>query len=325
MNTRDVFVRSTRICAVAALMVFAALPAHADPSEIGGSCRYEGEEFNFIDGSYFEQPNEDSEEKQDRVLTFTSVALDKRAIVRAEDKSGAIMGQLEGEGKAAGRVRLFINEQDEVWRIHLEAGDTNQSVSSPGIGVLTLKHESADGLSGSFKLEGETYELACELYFGLTPVEVAAVVAAPPPPPSAPPSATPPPSAPLLSTSPSPSKQQPKVLPADGGEIGRVYMSNFAAIAAGDMEGTVATLSKATGSVIEESSKSMGSPGGVLAMLRGLLPKSVRITGGQDFGDSAELTLEGIDASDVQVLGTAIMVKEEGVWKVADPFVKRGG
>lgn len=280
----------------AAVLLIAALPAFA--GDTGGTCRNDGKEFKFVDGVYFTEPNTFDESKQDRVLAFSSVALDKAAIGRAEDKEDAIRDQV-WEAEDGARVQLSINDEDEVWAMQFNAGGTSLSQSGSGIGVLTLSGKSADGLSGSFKLEGEGDDLNCDLHFGVAAGETAAAVAAAPPLPKG------------------------KALPAGGGEIGKAYMANFDAMRKGDVDALMATAGAETRQQMEEARKDPEFPK-MLEMMKAFAPTSIKITGGQDFGDTAELTLEGTDEGGGKSTGTAKMVKENGAWKVVKTSMKSG-
>ena len=297
MNRKDPSIHSVRVGAIAAaVLAFAALPAVAGST--GGTCRHNGEEFKFVDGVYFTEPNTFDEAKQDRVLAFSSVALDKVAIGRAEDKEDAIRDQV-WEADDGARVQLSINEENEVWAMQFNAGGTSLSQSGSGIGVLTLTGKAADGLSGTFKLEGDDDDLNCNLHFGLAAGETAAAVAAAPPLPKG------------------------KALPAGGGEIGKAYMANFNAMRKGDVDGLLATAGAETRGQMEEARKDPEFPK-MLEMMKAFAPTSIKITGGQDFGDTAELTLEGTDEDGGKSTGTAKMVKEAGAWKVVKTSMKSG-
>ncbi len=298
MNHRKLSRRTTFCGTAATLLALAIVPTLALAGESGGTCRKDGEEFKFVDGVFFTEPNTFEETETDRVLVFSSVALDKVAIGRAEDKEDAIRDQVWNAENGA-RIQLSINEEDEVWAMQFNAGGSSLSQSGSGIGVLTLKDKSADSLSGTFKLEGEADDLNCELHFGLAAGETAAAVAAAPPLPKG------------------------KALPAGGGEIGKVYMANFAAMQKGDIDGLLATAGAETRAQMEEARKDPEFPK-MLEFMKAFAPSSIKITGGQDFGDTAELTLEGTDEGGSKSKGTAQMVKEGGAWKVVKTSMKSG-
>lgn len=297
MKRNDISIVSTcNRTIAAAVLLCAALPALA--GDTGGTCRNDGQEYTFVDGVYFTEPNTFDEAKQDRVLVFSSVALDKVAIGRAEDKEDAIRDQV-WEAKDGARVQLSINDENEVWAMQFNAGGTSLSQSGSGIGALTLVGKSTDGLSGTFKLEGDADDLTCDLHFGVAAGETAAAAAAAPPLPKG------------------------KPIPAGGGELGKVYMANFNAMRKGDIEGLLATAGAETRGQMEEARKDPDFPK-MLEMMKAFAPTSIRITGGQDFGDTAELTLEGTDESGAKSTGTAAMVKESGAWKVVKTSMKSG-
>lgn len=297
MNRNDLSVHSGRVCAIAATLAFAALPALA--GDAGGSCRHKSKEFKFVDGIYFTVPNTFEATKQDRVLVFTSIVLDKVAIGRAEDKAAAVREQVWDVEEGA-RIQLSINEEDAVWAMQFSAGGTGVSQSGSGVGALSLTGESEAGLAGTFKLEGDDDDLNCDLHFGLDAGVAAAAVAAAPPLPKG--------------TS----------LPVGGGEIGKVLMTNFEAMRTGDVDGLLATASSETRRRMEDARKAPEFPK-MLAMMKAFVPTRIKITGGQDFGDSADLTLESSDEDGAKSTGIARMVKEGGAWKVVKTSMKSGG
>jgi len=63
----------------------------------------------------------------------------------------------------------------------------------------------------------------------------------------------------------------------------------------------------------------------MLEMMKAFAPKSLKVTGGQDFGDHAELTLEGVEQGGGKSTGTAQMVKEGGKWKVQKTSMQSKG
>jgi len=289
-------VLASRVAAV--LLGLAALPAVA--GDTGGTCQYKGKEYKFMDGVYFTAPDAFDAAKQERVLAFTTFALDKVAIGRAkdDDKDDAIREQA-WEVDGAGRVQLSLNDEDEVSSMQFNSGGTSLSQSGTAIGTLTLTKESADGLSGTFKLEGDDDDLGCDLHFGLAAGEVAAAVAAAPPLPKG------------------------KALPAGGGEIGKVYMANFEAMRKGDIDALMATAAADTRKQMEAARKEPDFPA-MLEMMKAFAPTKIKITGGQDFGNTAELTLEGSDDDGTKSTGTAQMAKEGGAWKVVNTSMKSG-
>ena len=286
-------------CGVAAAVLgIAASPAMA--GDTGGTCQYKGKDYKFVDGVYFTAPDAFDETRKERVLAFTTVALDKVAIGRAkdEDKDDAIREQA-WKVDGAGRVQLSLNDADEVTSMQFNSDGTSLSQSGTAIGTLALTKKSADGLSGTFKLEGDDDDLDCDLHFGLAAGDIAAAVAAAPPLPKG------------------------KALPAGGGEIGRVYMANFNAMRKGDIDALISTAAADTRKQMEAARKEPDFPA-MLEMMKAFAPSKIKITGGQDFGDTAELTLEGSDDDGNKSTGTAQMAKEDGAWKVVKTSMKSG-
>jgi hypothetical protein len=62
--------------------------------------------------------------------------------------------------------------------------------------------------------------------------------------------------------------------------------------------------------------------GAMLVMMKSFAPKSATVTGGQDFGDTAELVIEAVDQSGGASKGTSKLRKEGGAWKVEKTSMK---
>ena len=296
------WLRACTITITAAMLALTAMaapaPAPALAGDTGGTCRHKGQDFTFVDGVYFTEPNAFDQAKQDRVLAFSSVLLDKVAIGRAADKEDAIRDQV-WDAKDGARIQLSINDEDAVWAMQFNASGTSLSQSGSGVGALTLTSKTDDALSGTFKLEGDNDDLNCDLRFGLAVGEAAAAVAAAPPLPKG------------------------KPIAAGGGEIGKAYMANFNAMRRGDIDGLLATAAADTRKQMDEARKDPDFPK-MLEIMKAFAPASIKITGGQDFGSTAELTLEGSDTDGVKSTGTATMVKEGSDWKVEGTSMKSG-
>jgi hypothetical protein len=112
-----------------------------------------------------------------------------------------------------------------------------------------------------------------------------------------------------------------KPIPAGGGEPGKVFQANLAAMQKGDIDGMLATVTKAQAAKFREQQKDPNFAA-MLGMMQAFAPKSVTVTGGQDFGDHAELNLVGVEQSGGKSTGTAKMVKEDGQWKVEKTSMK---
>jgi hypothetical protein len=106
-----------------------------------------------------------------------------------------------------------------------------------------------------------------------------------------------------------------KPIPAGGGELGKVFQANVAAMQKGDIDAMLATVTKAQAAKFREQQNDPQFAA-MLGMMKAFAPKSVTVTGGEDFGDHAELTLVGVEQSGGKSTGTAKMVKEDGQWKV---------
>ena len=113
-------------------------------------------------------------------------------------------------------------------------------------------------------------------------------------------------------------------LPAGGGEPGKVFMANHAAMKAGDVDGMLATVVAAQAAQMREARKSPEEFNGMIDMMKAFAPAEITVTGGQDFGDRAELTLAGKHDDGSPTKGVARMARDGGAWKVVKVNMSSG-
>jgi len=285
----------------AAVMLVLAGPAAAD--QVGGSCTSKGKDVPFSDGVVYREPNTFDETKQDVVVVLANVALDKAAIAAApaEDKDDAVRDQV-WEADDGAKIELHIDEEGKVWAMHYNAGGTSFSQSGTGVGELALATNDAARAAGKFELEGDgDEEMKCSLSFDLSYGNVAAAGQA--------------------ATTKAPPAPTGKPLPAGGGDPGKAFLANLDAMKKGDVDAMLATASKEQADQIR-AERNNPEFGAMIEMMKAFAPKTIQITGGQDFGDRAELTLTGTDEAGDPMTGTAKLVKEDGAWKVEKTSMK---
>ena len=115
-----------------------------------------------------------------------------------------------------------------------------------------------------------------------------------------------------------------KALPAGGGEPGKVFMANHAAMKAGDVDGMLATVGADQAAQMREAQQNPEEFNGMIEMMKAFAPAEIAVTGGRDFGDRAELTLTGKHDDGSPTPGVARMAKEGGAWKVEKVSMKSG-
>lgn len=284
------------------LMLCAASAAQAD--SIGGECRYDGETITFKDGVVFKEPNYFEKSKIDVIVALTTFALDKPALIKAEQKGAALSSQRfdSDDGRS---VKLRISD-GKVAGVDYNGGGTSVSASGGDIGTLDLKTSDATRVEARYVLEDEDKDdLNCTLSFNLayaTTTTAAGGGAA-------------------AAAAPKAASAQGKALPAGGGEPGKVFQANLAAMQKGDVDGMLATVSRQQAERMR-AQKSDPKFGAMLEMMKSFAPKSATVTGGTDFGDSAELTIDAVDQSGATSSGTSKLVKEDGKWKVEKTSMK---
>ena len=284
-----------RALAAALLLALAGPLAAAD--RVSGSCTYSDETIQFKDGIVYKEPHPFEDGKEITVVELANVALDKAAIAKADDKEDAVREQV-WEADDGGKVQLEIDDTNTVTGLHLNFGGTSFSTSGSGIGTLTPGANDAKHLAAKFAQEDE--RMKCALDFDLAYGSLAAAAAAAPAAPAG------------------------KALPAGGGEPGKVFLRNLAASQKGDVDGMLATASKAQADQIR-AQRNDPEFASMLELMKAFVPKTAKVVGGRDFGDRAELDVEGTDADGGATKGLVKMVKESDGWKVEKSSFKSGG
>lgn len=290
---------TNRRALAAALLLALAGTAAAD--SVGGTCTSRGKDVAFSDGVVYREPNTFDESQQDVVVVLANIALDKAAIAAADEKDDAVRDQV-WEADDGAKIELHIDAEGKVWAMHYNAGGTSFSQSGTGVGELTLQTNDDKRVAAQFALDGNGQdEMRCALSFDLTYGNVAAAGKA------------------AVTTAPAAPTGKP--LPAGGGEPGEAFLANLEAMKKGDVDAMLATASKQQADEIR-AERNNPEFGAMLEMMKAFAPKTVTVTGGQDFGDRAELTLVGTDESGDPMTGTVKLVKEDGAWKVEKTSMK---
>ncbi|TDR47759.1 uncharacterized protein DUF4878 [Tahibacter aquaticus] len=279
----------------------------AQAESVSGDCRYKEETSTIVDGLVFKQPNSFDKTKTDVVVALSTLALDKAALARISDgsmKESSLRRQLMGSREA--RLIKLTLEGTTVTALNYNGGGISYSTSGTGVGTLTPKASDASHVEASFVLEGDADELRCQLSFNLAYASTASLAAGGKAAGSA--------AAPAAGGKP---------LPPGGGEAGKVFQANLAAMQKGDIDAMLATVSKAQADKMRAQKNDPKFPM-MLQMMKSFAPKSATVTGGQDFGDHAELTLDAVGQSGEKSSGTCKLVKEDGKWKVEKTSMKSG-
>lgn len=278
-----------------------AAPAHAD--SLRGDCRYKGATFAFVDGAVFKEPDAFDDKVIETVVALTTFPIDKKALAATQEKSKALNDQGYGIDESR-RLELRLND-GKVGTMFFNGPGSSVSMSGGDIGKLQTRTNDAKRIVGDFVLEGDDDDLRCDVGFDLAFAATAQAAAAGAASKAAAPAAT------------------GKALPAGGGEPGKVFQANLAAMQKGDVDAMLATVTKAQGDKMRAQRKDPQF-GAMLEMMKAFAPKSAAVTGGQDFGDTAELTIEAVDQSGKKSGGTSKLRKEGGAWKVEKTSMKSG-
>jgi hypothetical protein len=300
MSSSAIHVCNRRAALAAALAILTVAAPRAFADSVSGSCGKGDTSVTFSDGVVFKAPNPFEETKLERTVVLTNVKLDKAALNGAEDMEDAVRNQV-WEADDGARVQLSLDDENAVWALNYSSGGSSFSQSGTGVGELELSADDAKHLAGSFKLAADDAdELHCDLTFDLAYGTVASAAASAPPPPKG------------------------TALPPGGGAIGAAYMKNFEAMRKGDVDTMIATAAKETADQMRAARKEPDFPQ-MLEFMKAFAPTSIKVIGGEDFGSTATLTLEGTDESGAKSTGTAAMAKEADGWKVVKTSMKSGG
>jgi hypothetical protein len=307
MNARFLSqVRPVRRFVVAAVLVSLAAISTAQADSVRGDCRYDGQTITFVDGVVFKEANYFDKSKTDIIVALTTFAIDKAALAKTTQKSAALTSQ-RFAGEDARSVKLRI-EDKTVSAVDYNGDGTSVSSSGGDIGEFTAKANDATHIEASFALkDDDADDLNCTLSFNLAYASTTPAAAA----------------GGAATTKAAPPAAQGKALPAGGGEPGKIFQANLAAMQKGDFDAMLATVTKEQGDKMR-AQKSDPKFGAMLEMMKAFAPKSATVTGGQDFGDSAELTIDGVDQSGGTSTGTSKLRKEGGQWKVEKTSMKGG-
>ncbi|HJU39670.1 MAG TPA: hypothetical protein VJ724_08870 [Tahibacter sp.] len=268
-------------------MLAVAAPAFAAGN--AGECSHGEQVLKIVDGYAYRKPDEYAEGRVMVHVVLSSVALDRGKLAGAKEVDDAIREQVwDNDG---GQVALTIDGAEVTSLNAFLPPGTSTSRGGTGFGELTLARNDDAGVAGTFRYTAESErELGCDVRFDLayaTAADAKKAAAA----------------------------RAGKPLPAGGGDAGKVFQANLAAMRKGDVAGLLATLNaKQAAELRQEQNKPDFKE--MLGMMQAFAPKSLKVTGGRDLGERAELDLEGEDQDGSSTSGTATMVREGGAWKV---------
>ena len=301
-------VRTAAVLVAVAVAAAAAGTARADT--VRGGCSYDGVRFTFTDGVVFKEANPFDDTKLDTMVMLTTFTIDKASLARSQgSKSYAIAEQSPDSGDAQ-RISLRIAD-GKVATVNYQSSGTSVSVSGGDIGTFTAKADDATRAAGDFVLEDDDKDdLQCNVGFDLAYATRTAATAIG--------GATAGPA--QMAGTPAAKGRQ---LPAGGGEPGKVFKANLKAMQKGDVNAMLATVTREQADQMRAQQKDPQF-GAMLEMMKSFAPKSATVTGGLDFGDTAELTIDAVDPSGGKSRGTSKLRKEDGVWKVEKTSMKSG-
>ncbi|WP_018971820.1 DUF4878 domain-containing protein [Rudaea cellulosilytica] len=270
-----------------------------------GTCTYKDKKLTLVDGVVYQRPDHFEPNKKETTVALASLKLDPGKIAAAKDPEDAVREQV-WKADDGGQVRITLGEGGVTAIYAYLPPGANISQSGTAFGDLKLSRNDAKGVAGHYTLKGKASDdLSCDFGFDLAYAKPGTAATS-----SAAPAAA--------------AAQGGKPIPAGGGEAGKVLQANLAAMQKGDVDAMLATVSKQQADQMQAQRKDAQFPA-MLEMMKAFAPKSLTVTGGQDFGDHAELTLEGVEQGGGKSTGTAQMVKEGGKWKVQKTSMQSKG
>lgn len=288
---------STRLLPLALLLATGATQAG-----VSGQCVYKGKAIRFVDGRAAMAPDT-FDEKGPRFATLwlATVAFDHAAMnkVPADKIEDAVTRHAFDKDSAELRLRLDASAKlVEQFYLYVPPG-SNHSMSSNQVGSLKLSAPIGKRAAGRFQIKED--EFNCDLQFDL-PMGAVTAAAAKPGKPGATVAAA---------------KPVGQALPAGGGEPGKAYLALRKATLAGDVNGMLAQVKKENAARMRAD---MGKPEfpQMLAMVKAMEPKEVRILSGSVNGSSATLQIAGKEADGAAMTGVVKLVLEGGAWKVSE-------
>lgn len=286
----------------AVLASLGATAAQAD--SVSGECRYRSVNTPFTDGVVFKDKSVFDDNTIETVVVLATFPIDKAALAKTQAKGAALVSQRYGvEGAQTLRLRIADGKVGTADFVTSTGGSVSQSGGD--IGTLTAKTNDATRIAADFMIEDDDEEdLQCQVSFDLA---YATTTAATQGAAAAKPAAA--------------AAAKGKALPAGGGEPGKVFQANLAAVQKGDVDAILGTVTKEQADEIRAHRKDPKF-GAMLEMMKAFTPKSAIVTGGQDFGDTAELTIEAVEGTGDKSTGTSRLRKEGGAWKVEETNTK---
>lgn len=297
-----------RTAAVLVVAAAGAAAATARADSVRGDCSYDGVRFGFTDGVVFKEPNPFDEAKLDTMVMLTTFVLDKARLAQSQGSKSYAIAEQSPDSDEARRLSLRIAD-GKVATVNYQSSGTSVSVSGGDIGTFKPKADDAMRVAGDFVLEDDDKDdLQCDLGFDLAYATRTAATASGGA------------KAGLAPTAGTPAAKG-KPLPAGGGEPGKVFQANLTAMQKGDVDAMLATVTREQADEMRAQQKDPQF-GAMLEMMKSFAPKRATVTGGLDFGDTAELTIDAVDSSGGKSRGTSKLRKEDGVWKVEKTSMK---
>jgi hypothetical protein len=290
-----------RIAAIALALLIGcgSVPAHA--GDFSGECKHKGVATQFSDGIAFKDSNPFTKGQIDTVVMLSSFTLDKAPLASSTQKALAVSSQ-RSAAKDGRTLRLRIHG-DKVLDADYNAVSGKAWVSGSALGEFKPGPAADSQIAARFALDDSSEGLRCDLRFNVAFVDAAKPAAA-------------------GATTAAASGGKP--LPPGGGEAGKVFQDNLAAMRKGDVDAMLATVVKSQADKMRAQRKDPKF-GAMVEMMKRFAPRSATVTGGRDFGDRVELDIDAVDQSGAKSAGVSRLVKEDGQWKVEKTSMKSGG
>ena len=275
------------------LLTTLGMDAHAG---VTGQCVYEGKKLVFVDAYAALAPDPFEEKLKVPMLWFTTVALDRAALAKADSDEidDAVTEQTMDLHSVKLELRLDAAGTVVEGLQFYQPPGSNRSVSGNDVGELKLKAPVGARASGHFALTDDE-DLKCDVEFDLP------IAGKGPPAPAAKPWGT--------------------ALPKGGGEPGAVYMAMHKATLAGDIDAMLKLASKEQGDQMRKARSEPDFPK-MLELIKLLEPAQVSVVSGRADDTRAELAIAGKDSDGATITGEVKLIREGGAWRIAKVSTK---
>jgi hypothetical protein len=235
----------------------------------------------------FQHPDHSDKKRLQTSVSLASFALDKKAIVSDSDRTGRIRSPLQTEEKT-NLLELTLDDRNQVESVVVMGRDIDSLSVTGHTGVLTVVAADGSHLRAVYAFHDRRPNgLDCHASFDLGMESQARAE-------------------PGLAIAPGKALSDP--------QSGAAYQVYFGAFQKGNVDAIIASSADSWKAVLERFRSDPDFPDMLKLMQMGL-PASIKLTGGQDFGERVQLELDTVGSAGSPGKLAVSMVKQHGAWK----------